>query len=52
LHTGSLGKIILGDQQVTLLGDAGRVAQPRADDMQRELALQFRCAVRQGSIYD
>ena len=36
-----LGKIILGDQQVTLLCDPWRVAKPRADDVEWELALQF-----------
>jgi hypothetical protein len=34
------GKIILGDQQVTLLGDPWRVAKPRADHVQWELALE------------
>jgi len=36
-----LGKIILGDQQVTLLGNTWRVAEPRADHVQWELALEF-----------
>ncbi len=39
-----LGKIVFGDQQVTLLGDTRRVAKPRADHVQRELALEFRFA--------
>jgi len=34
-------KIILGDQQITLLCDTRRIAKPRADHVQRELALQF-----------
>jgi hypothetical protein len=38
----TLGKITFGDQQVTLLGNARRVAKPRANHMQRELTLQFR----------
>jgi hypothetical protein len=42
LHPSRLGKIILGDQQVTLLGDTWRVAKPRANDAQRELALEVR----------
>ncbi|MFM7976453.1 MAG: hypothetical protein ACKO8U_15365, partial [Pirellula sp.] len=37
-----LGKIIFGDQQVTLLGDPRRVAKPGANHMKWELALQFR----------
>ena len=38
---GCLGEIIFGDQQVALLSDPRRVAKPRANHMQRELALQF-----------
>ena len=41
-HTGRLGKVILGHEQVTLLGDAQRVAKPGADHVRRELALEFR----------
>jgi hypothetical protein len=36
------GKVVLGNQQIALLCDAWRVAKPRSDDMQRELALEFR----------
>ena len=36
-----LGKIILGDQQVTLLGDAWRVAKPGANYVQQKHVLQF-----------
>jgi len=39
---GRLGKIILGNQQVTLLGDPRRVAQPGTDHVQWEFTLQFR----------
>jgi hypothetical protein len=39
---GRLGKIVFGDQQVTLLGNARRIAKPRANHMRRELTLQFR----------
>jgi hypothetical protein len=41
-YTSRLGKIILGHQQITLLRDAWRVAQPGTDYVQWELALQFR----------
>ena len=37
-----LGKIILGLQQIALLRDPWRVATSGADDVQRELVLQFR----------
>jgi hypothetical protein len=42
IHTSRPGKIIRGNQQVTLLGDPRRVAKPGTDDVQRELALEFR----------
>ena len=41
LHAGCLCEIILGNQQVTLLCDPWRIAKPRADDVDRELALEF-----------
>jgi hypothetical protein len=41
-HPGGLGKVIFGNQQVTLLGDPWRVAKPRANHMQWELALEVR----------
>ena len=41
-YAGRLGKIILGNQQVTLLCDARRVAKPGTDHVQWELALEFR----------
>ena len=34
-------KIILGNEQITLLGDAWRIAKPGANYMQGELALEF-----------
>ena len=37
-----LGKIILGIQQVSLLGDAWRVAKPGANYVQQKHALQLR----------
>jgi hypothetical protein len=40
-HAGCLGKIIFGDQQITLLCDAWRVAEPGAYHVKRELALEF-----------
>ena len=40
-HASRLGKILLGDQQVTLLCDPWRVAKPGEDDVQREFALEF-----------
>jgi len=39
LHAGCLGEIILGHQQVALLRDTRRVAEPRTDHMQWELTL-------------
>ncbi len=42
LHPSRLRKIILSNQQITLLCDPWRVAKPTANHMQRELALQFR----------
>ena len=40
-HASRLGKILLGDQQVTLLCDPWRVAKPRTNHLKWELALQF-----------
>ncbi|MFM2094691.1 MAG: hypothetical protein RIS70_1815 [Planctomycetota bacterium] len=37
-------EILLGNQQVTLLRDPRRVTKPGADDVQWELALEFRLA--------
>ena len=47
-HAGCLGKIILGNQQIALLGNPRRVAQPRANHVQGELTLQFRFALLTG----
>ena len=41
-YAGRSRKILIGNQQVTLLGDAWRVAKPRANHLEREFALQFR----------
>jgi hypothetical protein len=41
LRPSRLGEIILGNQQITLLSDAWRVAKPGADYVQWELALEF-----------
>jgi hypothetical protein len=41
LHAGCPSKIILGDQQVALLGNLRGIAKPRADDVDRELTLEL-----------
>jgi hypothetical protein len=40
-YTGRPGKIIFGNQQVALLSDSWRVAEPGADDVKRKLSLEF-----------
>ena len=41
-HAGRSSKIVLGNQQITLLSDAWRVTKPRTDYVQWELTLEFR----------
>jgi hypothetical protein len=41
LRPSRLGKIVLSNQQVALLGDPWRVAKPGANHVQRELVLEF-----------